>query len=137
MYVLSSGNNRILRYTENGTYVDDYVPAGGGGMNGRQLHGLRPNGDLYVKQRSDDQIFRFGTENEAIFTVTTHRQHVAGGPVNYATANGTAVAGTNYTATSGTLSLAPGRTTATIRRADPRQRQPDRSPDVYAHLSNP
>ncbi len=31
LYVLSAGNNRILRYTANGTYVDDYVPAGSGG----------------------------------------------------------------------------------------------------------
>ncbi len=34
--------------------------------------------------------------------------------MNYATADGTAVAGTNYTATSGTLTFAPGMTTATI-----------------------
>src|SRR5262249_21664421 len=32
LYVDSRGNNRILRYTENGTYVDDFVPAGSGGM---------------------------------------------------------------------------------------------------------
>ena len=32
LYVLSSGNNRILRFTTSGTYVDDYVPAGSGGM---------------------------------------------------------------------------------------------------------
>ena len=36
LYVLDAGgNNRILRFTENGTYVDDYVPAGSGGMSGR------------------------------------------------------------------------------------------------------
>ena len=32
MYVLSGGNNRILRFTASGTYVDDFVPAGTGGM---------------------------------------------------------------------------------------------------------
>ena len=37
------------------------------------------------------------------------------GTVNYATADGTAVAGTNYTATSGTLAFAPGVTSETIR----------------------
>ena len=35
--------------------------------------------------------------------------------MNYATADGTAIAGTNYTATSGTLTFAPGVTTETIR----------------------
>src|SRR5262249_17524741 len=32
LYVLSAGNQRILRFTASGTYVDDYVPAGSGGM---------------------------------------------------------------------------------------------------------
>ena len=32
LYVSSGGNNRILRFTQNGTYVDDYVPAGSGGL---------------------------------------------------------------------------------------------------------
>jgi hypothetical protein len=124
LYVLSSGNNRILRYTATGTYVDDYVPAGSGGMVDPNQMVFGPNGDLYVSAASsaqillqypaDSQIFDFGTENEAIFTVTNTTPSTLPLTVNYATANGTAIAGTNYTATSGTLTFSPGITAPTI-----------------------
>src|SRR5262249_44127800 len=74
LYVLSRTNNRILRYTESGTYVDDYVPAGSGGLSQAISMAFAPNGDLYVAtnsatpgQASTDQIMDFGTENEAVF----------------------------------------------------------------------
>jgi sugar lactone lactonase YvrE len=123
LYVLSAGNNRILRYTATGTYVDDYVPAGSGGMVDPHQMAFGPNGDLYVSASgsnlqeygADGQIFDFGTESEAVFTVTNTTASTLPLTVNYATANGTAVAGTNYTAaTNGTLTFAPGWTTATI-----------------------
>ena len=122
LYVLSAGNNRILRYTATGAYVDDYVPAGSGGMVNPYAMAFGPNGDLYVSaggsaalaNPADSQIFDFGTESEAVFTVTSTTPSTLPLTVNYATANGTAVAGTNYTAVSGTLTFAPGNTTATI-----------------------
>jgi glucose/arabinose dehydrogenase len=123
LYVLSAGNNRILRYTATGTYVDDYVPAGSGGMIDPVQMAFGPNGDLYVsacgsnlqQYGADGQIFDFGTESEAVFTVTNTTASTLPLTVNYATANGTAVAGTNYTAaTNGTLTFAPGWTIATI-----------------------
>ncbi len=122
LYVLSSGNNRILRYTANGTYVDDYVPAGSGGMVNAFQMAFGPNGDLYVtaggsaalRNPADAQIFDLGTESEAAFTVTNTTPSTLPLTVNYATADGTAIAGTNYTATSGTFTFAPGWTTGTI-----------------------
>jgi probable HAF family extracellular repeat protein len=50
----------------------------------------------------------------AVFTVTLSAP--ASGPVtvNFATANGTAAAGSDYTAHSGTLTFAPGQTSATV-----------------------
>jgi hypothetical protein len=114
LYVLSNGNNRILRYTEGGTYVDDYVPAGSGGMVNPQYMTFGPNGDLYVSSTGNDQSLQFGTENEAILTVTNTIASTLPLTVNYATADGTALAGTNYTATSGTLTFVPGWTTETI-----------------------
>jgi DNA-binding beta-propeller fold protein YncE len=114
LYVVSMGNNRILRYTEGGTYVDDYVPAGSGGMVRPHYMTFGPNGDLYVSSNGNAQILQFGTENEAIFTVTNSIASTLPLTVNYATADGTAHAGTNYTATSGTLTFAPGWTTGTI-----------------------
>jgi glucose/arabinose dehydrogenase len=124
LYVLSAGNNRILRYTATGTYVDDYVTAGSGGMIDPVQMAFGPNGDLYVSAAgggllghpADGQIFDFGTESEAVFTVTNTTPSTLPLPVNYATGSSadTAVAGTNYTATSGTLTFAPGWTTAAI-----------------------
>jgi sugar lactone lactonase YvrE len=114
MYVLSAGNNRILRYTPGGTYVDDYVPAGSGGMANIHRMAFGPDGDLYVAAITPGQIMRFGTENEALFTVTNATPSTLPLTVNYATADGTAVAGRDYAATSGTLTFQPGVTTATI-----------------------
>src|SRR5262249_10967027 len=112
---LSSGNNRILRFTESGIYVDDYVPAGSGGMSQVFSMAFGPDGDLYVAANTPSQIMRFGTENEALFTVTATTASTLPLTVNYATAAGTAVAGTSYTATSGTFTFAPGFTSDTIR----------------------
>jgi len=124
LYVLSAGNNRILRYTATGTYVDDYVPAGCGGMVNAFHMIFGSNGDLLVsavgqhqdllQNPEDSQIFDFGTENEAVFTVTNTTPSTLPLTVNYSTADGTAKAGTNYTATSGTLTFAPGWTTQTV-----------------------
>ena len=54
-----------------------------------------------------------GTKN-AIFTVNLSAARGKTTTVNFATANGTATAGSDYTATSGTLTFAPGETTKTI-----------------------
>ncbi|MFO0847714.1 MAG: Calx-beta domain-containing protein [Gemmataceae bacterium] len=114
LYVTSQGNNRIIRYTTGGTFVDDFVPAGGGGMNGPSWMTFGPDGDLYVGHNGSN-ILRFGTENEAVLTVTNTTPSTLPVTVNYATADGTAVAGSDYVATSGTVTFTPGLTTATIR----------------------
>jgi hypothetical protein len=54
-----------------------------------------------------------GTKN-AVFTVNLSSASTQTVKVNYATANGTAVAGSDYTATSNTLTFAPGQTSQTI-----------------------
>ncbi len=53
-------------------------------------------------------------DGSATFTVTLSAASGQAVSVNYATANGTATAGQDYTATSGTLNFAPGQTTQTI-----------------------
>jgi sugar lactone lactonase YvrE len=114
LYVLSDGNSRILRYTEGGTYVDDYVPVGSSGLSQAQSMTFGPDGDLYVATLNP-QILRFGTENEALFTVSSTTASTLPLTVNYATADGTAIAGTNYTGSSGAFTFAPGVTSDTIR----------------------
>jgi DNA-binding beta-propeller fold protein YncE len=121
LYVLSAGNNRIERFNTSGTYVDDYVPAGSGGMVSPYRMTFGPDGDLYVSTgnpftttASSNEILRFGTESEAVFTVSASTLSPNAVSVNYATANGTAAAGTNYTATSGTVTIPCGATSGTI-----------------------
>jgi sugar lactone lactonase YvrE len=119
MYVSSASNNRILRFTESGTYVDDYVPAGSGGISQLSRLAFGPNGDLYASVgglgSDPSRIYWFGPESEALFTVSISTPSTLPLTVNYATADGTAVAGRDYTAKSGTLTFAPGVTSETIR----------------------
>jgi len=117
MYVLdaSGSDNSIMRFKESGTYVDHYVSNGSGGLSGGQFMTFGPNGDIYVGTTGNDSILQFGTENEALFTVSLSSAFAFPVAVNYATADGTAVAGTNYTATSGTLTFSAGVTSETIR----------------------
>ncbi|MDB5293110.1 MAG: hypothetical protein JWL69_4351 [Phycisphaerales bacterium] len=52
--------------------------------------------------------------SRATFVVTLNQPLTTSATVNYSTSDGTAIAGTDYTATSGTLSFAPGVTTQTV-----------------------
>ena len=54
------------------------------------------------------------TDSTAVFTVQLAAPSAQTVTVQYATANGTATAGTSYVAASGTLTFTPGQTTATI-----------------------
>jgi sugar lactone lactonase YvrE len=115
LYVLSPGNDRLLRFTTSGVYVDDYVPAGSGGMAQVNSMAFGPDGDLYVAAANPSQIMRFGTESEALFTVTNTTVSTLPLTVNYATSDGSALAGSDYAATNGTLTFAPGVTSEIIR----------------------
>ena len=55
-----------------------------------------------------DAEAREGTDSAAVFAVTLNRPSTERVTVDYATADGTARAGQDYTATSGTLTFAPG-----------------------------
>jgi hypothetical protein len=89
-----------------------------------------PDGNLWFTE--DDKIGRLthSTGGTVQFTAATHSGHEKGGPititvsrtsgtaggatVQYATIDGTAHAGTDYTATSGTLTFGPGQTSQTF-----------------------
>jgi hypothetical protein len=121
LYVLSAGNNRIERFNTSGTYVDDYVPAGSGDMVSPYRMAFGLDGDLYVSTgnpftttASSNKILRFGAESEAIFTVSVSTPSSLPVSVDFATADGSAGAGTNYAATSGTVTVAASATTKTI-----------------------
>jgi predicted extracellular nuclease/Ca2+-binding RTX toxin-like protein len=79
--------------------------------------------------------------NEAAgtMTFTVTRANLAAGAftIDYATADGTALAGSDYTATSGTLSFADNQTTATVTVAINNDGTPELNETLFLNLSNP
>lgn len=71
----------------------------------------------------------------ATFTVSLSQAHVVAGAVNYATVNGSAKAGLDYTIVSGTLNFAAGETTKTV--SVNIQAVSDRALDFRLKLSSP
>ena len=59
-------------------------------------------------------MLRYGPASQAVFTVRLDSPSAFPVTVDFTTANGTALAGSDYTAASGTLTFAPGETTRTI-----------------------
>ncbi len=112
MYVASSGNNRILRFDSNGNFVDDFVPAGSGGMDDPYRIEFGPDGDLYVSALGCSKILRFGSESEAVFTASLSTTSSLPVTVDFLTADGPdpdgAEAGSDYTSTTGMITFPPG-----------------------------
>jgi hypothetical protein len=108
--------NRILRYTENGVFVDDYISPGSGGLSELSRIAFGPDGNLYATTSgpSSDRVYRFGTESEAVLTVSLARASSVPVTVEYSTAGGSAIAGSDFTAATGSVTLAPGITSKTI-----------------------
>ena len=110
-------DNRIARFTASGTYVDDFVPAGSGGMSQLSRIAFGPNGDLFATTSgpSSDRLYWFGTESEAVFTASLPVASLSPISFSFTTADGTAASGTDYTATNGTLTFSPFSNTVTFR----------------------
>jgi hypothetical protein len=115
MYVASAGNDRILRFTATGDYVDDFAPAGLAGIDDPNHIKFGPDGDLYVSGPGFEEIMRLGTEPEAVIEVTLSPPSGLPVTVDYATADNTALAGSDYTTINGSITFHPGHTTQFVR----------------------
>jgi sugar lactone lactonase YvrE len=110
---------QVLRYQgpagqNPGAFVEPYITGGQGNL-GIPIGLVRDAaGNLYVSDRDTANVTRFAPSAQASFTVTLDSASASPVSVNYATADGTALAGTDFTATSGTLAFAPGVTSETI-----------------------
>lgn len=71
------------------------------------------------------------------FTVSKSGTATGNVSVDYATANGTAAAGSDYTATSGTLTFTPTDTALTVNVATIDDAAPENSETLFLNLSNP
>ncbi|HYV36614.1 MAG TPA: Calx-beta domain-containing protein, partial [Gemmataceae bacterium] len=119
LFVADMTLNEVLRYqgpTESnpGAFIDTYVSTGQGGLSAPNGLATGSDGNLYVSSRDANKVTRFAPASQASFAVTLNSSTSNTVTVNYATANGTAVAGTDYTQTNGTLVFAPGVTSQTI-----------------------
>jgi outer membrane protein assembly factor BamB len=113
LYVASQGTNQVLRYDgTTGSYVETTVAANSNGVSSPL--GLLPDANNNLLVGSNYEIQRFGPASQAAFTVSLITPTASTVTVNYSTADGSALAGTDYVATSGTLTFAPGETTKTI-----------------------
>lgn len=115
----STGIGEVLRYQgpngpNPGTFVDTYITAGQTGLDKPIGLALDPAGNLYVSERDTAKVTRFAPTSQATFTVKLDTASASQVSVNYATANGTATAGSDYVQTSGTLNFAPGEITKTV-----------------------
>jgi sugar lactone lactonase YvrE len=109
---------QVLRYQgpngqNPGAYVEAYITAG-------QAPSIPigiardATGNLYVSDRDTANVTRIAPASQATITVSLNSPSISPVSVDYATTNGTAMAGTDYMPTSGTLVFAPGVTAQTV-----------------------
>jgi hypothetical protein len=137
LYVADVSRSQVLRFQgpnepTPGAFIDAYVTSGLSGPIGLAFG---PDGNLYVSSRDGNRVTGFGAR--ASFLVTLDSASTGPVKVDYATANATAIAGRDSTATSGTLRLAPGVTRWTINVPILDDKQGGPSPVFTLNLSNP
>ncbi len=130
-------NTSIIRFNATtGALVDSFAL----GRDGWSFN-LGPGNIIYDSSNSDNSnggfIDRIGPSSIAAFTVSLAWPSAATTTVSYATADGTALAGRDYTAASGTLTFAPGETSKAILVPTLDDGLPDPTKGFTVNLSNP
>ncbi|ARV57269.1 hypothetical protein BZZ01_00295 [Nostocales cyanobacterium HT-58-2] len=70
LLVASRGSNSILRYNDQtGAFIDAFVPAGSGGLNGPSSLALGPDNNLYVTSYYNSSVLRYDGESGAFIDV--------------------------------------------------------------------
>jgi sugar lactone lactonase YvrE len=119
LYVADMHLNEVLEYqgpngSSPGAYIQAYVTTGQDSLASPNGMAIGPDGNLYVSSRDTSEVLRYAPSSQATFTVTLDSASTSQVSVTYATANGTAVAGTDYTQTPGTLVFPVGVTSETV-----------------------
>jgi hypothetical protein len=138
LYVTGWRSNSVLRYqASNGAYVSTVVPLGSAGLSSPIDLLFDASGNLLVTSKLTNQVLRYGAASQFAFTVSLASASAVTATVNYATADGTALAGNDYIAVSGTLTFPPGLTSQTVvvQTLDDGHADPTRSFTI--NLSNP
>ena len=110
LYVADSTTNAIHRYDSQGNYLDDPVTSSASSLQVPLGIVFDSQGGLLVSSRDGNAVYRY----DRGVTVTLSAASTTPVTVNYATTDGTATAGIDYTAQSGTVTFAPGQTSRLI-----------------------
>jgi glucose/arabinose dehydrogenase len=117
LYVCDQNTGAVYRYNATTGAFDSTIVPSTSGHNGGGM-AWDANGNLYVMTgfftNMQDAIRRYGVASQEAFTVSLDYASANPITVSYATADGSATAGTSYTAASGTVVFAPGETSKTI-----------------------
>lgn len=114
---------QVLRYQgpngqSPGAYVEAFITGGQAGISAPNGLARDADGNLYVTDEGTGEgtvnVTRFTPTSRAAFVVTLDSASASPVSVDYATANGTALVGGDYTQTAGTLTFAPGETSRTV-----------------------
>jgi hypothetical protein len=119
LLVVDAPNNAVRRYqgpagANPAAFIDTVISPGIGGLINPIGITQGPDHSLYVSSHDNNHVLRYGAASQAAFTVTLSSISDSPITVNYSTADGSAQAGSDYVATSGTLTFAPGQTKHTI-----------------------
>lgn len=112
LYVADWGTNAILRFDSQGNFIDDAVTPGAGSASSLLPFGtvFNAQGALLVSNETGNSVVQY---NSGV-AVTLSAASSSPVTVQYATSDGTALAGTDYTAQTGTITFAPGQTSRLI-----------------------
>ncbi len=116
LYVMSWENLSILRYDGiTGQFIDVFATQGEGGL-GPNVPFITFGNDglLYIANEYSGNVLRFGQASQVAFTVSLNTPATVPITVAYSSVNGSAIAGSDFTAVSGTITFAPGQTSRTI-----------------------
>ena len=139
LYVTSGNTDEVLRYHgTTGALIDAYVAPGAGGLDDPRSLAFGPDDNLYVAAiGNNDEVLRFGAASQAVFTVTLSAPACVPVTVDFATTDGSAIAGSDYMPTSGTVTFAPGATRRTILVPTTDDLVPEEIETILINLSNP
>ena len=115
LYVAAEGSDSVLRFDlATGAFIDAYAASSVGGLNAPRDLVFGADDNMYVVSRHTGEVLRYGAASQAVFTVNLTNPSETPVTVDYATANGSAEAGSDFVLTTGALAFAPGETSKTI-----------------------
>ena len=114
LYATSASTDAVLRFDgTTGALVDQFVPSGSNSLVTPRGMVFDSSGDLLVSSWWSE-VHRYGTTPEAVFTVTISTPSSLPVTVDYSTSANSALAGSDFIASSGTVTFEPGVTSRTI-----------------------